>query len=404
MVVSKNRGPVSLRLSSLAVAILVTVLMLSGLVDLPRQVMVGPMSLLGGVMILCITAPLLYWAVTPRFPIPLLKTLAPLMLYIIWSLVSISWSLPDFTGLQNLLAPVAFCLLAGVAYRYCRSQENGWRTITTTLLMATGLALGLYGLNLLVSGIGTSEVIGARTFALFALFGLAVCLTRWRYGWKPGIFIALLIVFTIGASLSRMALAIALLFFLLAMIPLKDWRGGIRLILIASVVTLIGYQLVMHVEPIRSRFMEGDTSLQVGGIAINATGRTAFWNTLLDSYAESPWVGRGAGQAGRLINLRFPGIGQAHSEYLRILHDFGIIGLSFWCLGMISMLVTFVRGWVQADQRGDPAAAVHLAAILALISVALSMATDNPLVYIFVMAPFGILAGTSLGTMRRLPQ
>ncbi|MNT90185.1 hypothetical protein D3C72_2310390 [compost metagenome] len=56
---------------------------------------------------------------------------------------------------------------------------------------------------------------------------------------------------------------------------------------------------------------------------------------------------------------------------------------------------------MKADQRGDPAAAIHLAAILALFGVAISMATDNPLVYVFVMAPFGILVGASLGAMRR---
>lgn len=404
MVASMNRGPLSLRLSTVAFPILVGALLLTGLVDLPRQVSIGPVSLLGGVLILCILAPLLWWMASPRIHRPLLLTLTPTLLYIAWSLLSMAWSIPDLAGTQNLLAPVAFCLLAGVAYRYCRSHDDGWRRVSKAFLVATGLAIGLYGLNLAIGGFGSSEVIGARTFALFALFGLAICLTHWRYGWKPGLFGALVIIATIGASLSRMALAVALLFFLLAMIPLRDWRGGIRLLVMATVVGLVGYQLIMHVEPIRARFMEGDTSLQVAGVAINATGRTALWDALLESHAESPWFGRGAGQAGRLIVMRFPGLGQAHSDYLRILHDLGLVGLAFWILGMLSIAVTLIRGWVQADQRGDPAAAVHLAAILALVSVALSMATDNPLVYIFVMAPFGILVGTSLGAMRRNPQ
>jgi len=404
VVASMNRGSFSLRLSRVAFQILAGVLLLAGLVDLPRQVSVGPISMLGGVLILCTLAPLLWWVATPRLHRPLLAVLSPTLLYIAWSFLTTTWSLPDVTGTQNLLAPVAFCLLAGMAYRYCRSHENGWKRITKALLLATGLAVGLYGVNLAIAGFGTSEIIGARTFALFALFGLAVCLASWRYGWKPGLVFALVIVATIGASLSRMALAIALLFFLLAMIPLKDWRGSLRLLAMALVVSLVAYQLVMRVEPIRERFMEGDTTLQVGGININATGRTALWDALLDSYAQSPWIGKGAGQSGSLINRRFPGLGQAHSDYLRILHDLGILGLSLWVLGMLTLLVTHIRGWIQADQRGDPAAAVHLAAILALISVALGMATDNPLVYVFVMAPFGILVGTSLGAMRRTPQ
>ncbi|MNR81949.1 O-Antigen ligase [compost metagenome] len=404
MVASMNRGSFSLRLSRVAFQILAGVLLLAGLVDLPRQVSVGPISMLGGVLILCTLVPLLWWVATPRLHRPLLAVLAPTLLYIAWSFLSTTWAMPDVTGFQNLLGPVAFSLLAGVAYRYCRTYENGWKRVSKALLLSTGLAVGLYGVNVVIAGFGTSEIIGARTFALFALFGLAVCLTSWRYGWKPGLFFALVIVGTIGASLSRMALAIALLLFLLAMVPLKDWRGGLRLLAMALVISLVAYQLVMRVEPIRERFMEGDTTLEVGGLTINATGRTALWEALLDSYAQSPWIGKGAGQSGSLINSRFSGLGQAHSDYLRILHDLGILGLSLWVLGMLTLLVAHLRGWIQADQRGDPAAAIHLAAALALISVALGMATDNPLVYVFVMSPFGILVGTSLGAMRRNPQ
>jgi O-antigen ligase len=391
-------------MSSVAFAVIAGVLFLAGLVDLPRQFSFGPISMLGGVMVICIMAPFLCWLVRPRLHRSLLMVLAPTLTYIAWSFLTVSWSLPDLTGTQNLLAPVAFCGLALLAYLYSRKLQDGWWRISKALLWATALAVGLYALNVPMAGFGTSVVIGARTFALFALFGLAVCLTTWRYGWKPGLIGALVITATIGISLSRMALAIALLFFLLAQIPLKDWRGGVRLLAMAAVVVLVAYQLVMHVEPIRERFMEGDTSLQIAGININATGRTALWNALLESYAESPWIGKGAGQGGRLIVMRYPGLGQAHSDYLRILHDLGLLGLALWVTGMLTLLVTLAKGWVQADRRGDPAAAVHLAAILALFGVAISMATDNPLVYVFVMAPFGILVGTSLGAMRRNPQ
>jgi len=400
---SMKRGSRSLRLSTVAFPILAGALLLAGLVDLPRQISIGPISMLGAVMLICILMPLLWWIATPRFHRSFIMVLSPILLYIAWSFLTTTWSFPDLTGVQNLLAPVAFCLLAGVAFRYCRQKPDGWQKIGKALLVATGLSVGLYGLNVAIAGFGTSVIIGARTFALFALFGLAICLTTWRYGWKPGLFGALLIVVTIGASLSRMALAIALLLFLLAMIPLKDWRGGIRLLLMGALIGGIAYQLVMRVEPIRARFIEGDTTLQVGGISINATGRTALWGALLDSYAQSPWIGHGAGTSGRLINTRFSGLGQAHSDYLRILHDLGILGLAFWVFGMLSLLATHIRSWVQADQRGDPAAPIHLAAILSLVCIALSMATDNPLVYIFVMAPCGILVGASLGSMRRIP-
>ena len=45
----------------------------------------------------------------------------------------------------------------------------------------------------------------------------------------------------------------------------------------------------------------------------------------------------------------------------------------------------------------EPIAQLHLAAFLCLLSVAISMVTDNPLVYTFVMNPLAIVVGASLG-------
>jgi O-antigen ligase len=376
-------------------------MLFTGLVDVPRQVSVGPISLLGLTMVACILGPGLLWLARPRMYRSLLIALAPLLLYIAWSFLTIAWSLPGVTGVQNLLTPVAFCVLAELAFHYSRKHADGWWRLTKVLLTATGLAVGLYGLNIAAEGLGSSTFIGARTFALFALLGLSVCLAGWRYGWKPGLYGALLITLIIGLSLSRMALAIAIVLFLLAQLPSRTRRGGLRLIVMAALLGLISFQLVTRVEPIRERFMEGDTTLQVGGLAINATGRTALWNALLESHQANPIFGQGADSGGSLINQRFPGLGQAHSDYLRIMHDHGLIGLLLWSIGMLTLLVTLARGWLRADQCRDPAAPIHLAAILALCGVALAMATDNPMIYVFVMAPFGILVGSSLGAMRR---
>lgn len=402
MVQSPNERAWTWRLSTLTFLFLACLLLLSGLVDMPRQIAFAGISLLGLMLIGSIVGGGLLWLTQPRMYRSLLLTLLPLLLYVAWSLLTTTWSMPGVTGMQNLLAPVAFCVLAERAAHYSRTRSNGWKHLTWALLAATGLSVALYSLNIAAGGLGSVAFMGARTFALFALTGLAVCLAGWRYGWRTAPVGALLITVIIGLSLSRMALAIAIVLFLLAQLPSRTRKGGLRLIVTATLLTLVSYQLVTRVEPIRERFMEGDTTLEVGGLAINATGRTNIWTALLESYEASPIIGQGADSAGRLINTRFSGLGQAHSDYLRILHDHGLVGMLLWVAGMLSLLVALARGWLQADERGDPAAPIHLAAMLALLGVALSMATDNPLVYVFVMAPFGILVGTSLGAMRRL--
>jgi hypothetical protein len=44
---------------------------------------------------------------------------------------------------------------------------------------------------------------------------------------------------------------------------------------------------------------------------------------------------------------------------------------------------------------------VHAAAFLSLIGVAIAMITDNPLDYLFVMGPLGVLVGLSMGLEAR---
>ena len=40
---------------------------------------------------------------------------------------------------------------------------------------------------------------------------------------------------------------------------------------------------------------------------------------------------------------------------------------------------------------------IHAAAFLSLIAVAIAMITDNPINYLFVMGPLGVLAGLANG-------
>jgi O-antigen ligase len=211
---------------------------------------------------------------------------------------------------------------------------------------------------------------------------------------------AIIITLVIGASLSRLALGIALALFPLSQASLGNVFGWLRTIL--SVVLVVGssYLAITHIASLHDRFFEGDTRLQVGGAAINVTGREFLWRITLDSWRESPWVGKGAGSAEELVRRVSPDNEHPHNDYLRVLHDYGVVGLGLWLLTIVNLLWATWKAWARASYADNPEAQPHLAAFLSLVAFAAGMITDNVIVYVFVTAPLGILVGASIGRVK----
>ena len=119
------------------------------------------------------------------------------------------------------------------------------------------------------------------------------------------------------------------------------------------------------------------------------------------SAVESPWIGKGAGSASAYLADLYDGdIAHPHNDYLRILHDYGVVGLVLFLYGLARVGRLFWRNWAQPRELLQRR--LSLAAALALTAIAMMMVTDNTLVYVFVMGPLGILLGTALG-VRGLP-
>jgi O-antigen ligase len=155
---------------------------------------------------------------------------------------------------------------------------------------------------------------------------------------------------------------------------------------------------VFTFTPLKERFLEGDVRNVGGRVSINVSGRDLMWSLTWHSYLESPLYGKGIGSAERILFERSGGnLTHPHNEYLRILHDYGPLGLMFWVWGFVTLLRKTGRAWRKADQTQHPYASVHLAAVLSLAVVGIDMITSNPIVYVFVMGPVAIIVGTSLG-------
>lgn len=341
-------------------------------------------------------------AVKPRFGRALLLTVSPLLAFMAWAALSVTWSTPNIDTLQSLLVLAAMTgLLLLAASEGKRLVDT--RTLDGIIRLATGIACILFGGSLLVFEHGTGMLQAARGFSLFTLLLMAWHLAAWRHGDRRGFWWALLLTVFIGASLSRIAFATAVVLFAFSRIPVRGVIGWLRVGGWGAIAAAALAIALSTSSALRNRFFEGDVIFEVGGIPINATGRGLLWGITALSAMDSPVLGKGAGSAHHLLSTNLPGVGDTHNDYLRIFHDFGAIGLGIWIIALLTLVWATKSAWSRAVIAESPYARFHLTGFLALVAVAIPMTTDNPFVYIFVMAPLGVLVGLSLGLRRLEP-
>jgi O-antigen ligase len=295
-------------------------------------------------------------------------------------------------GIQSVLAVFAFIMAIAIVASSGQYLRPLVGTISTTFARVSWIAIGMYGATIPVWGLGNKDILGPRAFALLALIPLTWNLARWRYGERSAGIRALGLLGVILLGLSRLATVIALLLWPLSRTgsraSLRTWARVVALVALSLAVFFAAFEVI---APLRDRFIRGDV------VSINVSGRDDYWSVVWQSALTSPWIGHGAGSSEiRLLEHGFR-ITHPHNEYLRIFHDFGLVGLLLWFWGFFVLLASTFRAWRRADRMGSPDAYVHLAAWLGVVSLALGMITDNSLRYVHVLLPLGLTIGSSLG-------
>jgi O-antigen ligase len=389
-----------LPLYGLLKAIAASILFCNGLADLPRSIPVGPVT---GHAILTIAyyfAGLLFVVITPVLEPPKPSKTLPLVFFLFWGATSLAWTPSFVDGFQNLLALGTMPLLLTVGEATASTVPGFSHWVIRCLDAAAFTGASIYAASVVFWGAGTDAVITARSFGLFAVYGVASQLVKWRYGRKSGLLWAAAITVLIGVSESRLMLGIAVVLFPLAQIPAAGLRRCLRVAVVTAVVAGLSYGAFNYFDALRDRFLKGDVSLKVGDISINGSGRAAFWRTTLESWSEAPVWGKGAGSSEGLIESVFITVGHPHNDYLRILHDYGIIGETLWIVAISTLLVCVWRTWRRADVARQKERAPLLVALLMLVAFALSMTAENVMVIAFVTAPVGLVVGSALGAAR----
>jgi len=314
-----------------------------------------------------------------------------LALFALWAVCALpfNWTSP---AIQNVTVYLGFVLAIAVTGRWC-TPEAAEKLLGQ--IQWVGWVVGLiYLVTVLRGGLGGAGLYGARTFALSAAVLLAVAVVRRRSRLLP-----LLLLADIVFSLSRTGTAVGILVLVLALALRGTSR--VRMFRIAAFLAVgAAGALVVFTKftPLRDRFLGGDQAFSYGATKFNVSGRTEIWKFTWQSAQHHLWFGAGPGSAETAVSRQFITVNHPHDDYLRLIHDFGLIGLALFVIGFASLLH---RTWRNGRQTGEP---IHWVAFLSLISVAGSALTDNVLVYSFVMFPVGILVGASLsGTPSRSP-
>jgi O-antigen ligase len=112
-------------------------------------------------------------------------------------------------------------------------------------------------------------------------------------------------------------------------------------------------------------------------------------------------MGKGPGSANELMDdvLYRLEIGHPLNEYLRFLHDEGLVGFLLFLAGVSQLLILCWRAYRRSLVNHYPNSPFYLATFLALLAALLSMLTDNTASYIFVMGPLGVMVGTTLRSL-----
>ena len=379
-------------------------LLLAALIDLPQHIHVGPTSGQGveSIVLVALMA-LLCLNGYSAAGVPSVGRLWPLGLFVIWAIASFLWAGATQEGLQNVLVYAGFAemlLIAATAGRW--APDMTYRVMNAAFTIAAITGCSLYAISFAIAGHGNRVVVSPRPFGLFGVLVVAWFMPLYVSGSRRAGLIVLATVALTLVSLSRSALAAQLIVILLAWIgTTTNFRTVMRAVLALVTIVAVGLAAVFLYAPLNERFFGGDKA-QVAGLSINVTGRDALWSANWHWFTQKPVLGWGAGSSDRMTSA-LPGgfAAHPHNDYLRLLVDFGVIGVALFMTAYLGLMLITWRGWRAALPHGGMNAHVQAAALLALTGIAATMLVDNPLIEIAKMAPLGAMVGLALGLAAR---
>ncbi len=115
--------------------------------------------------------------------------------------------------------------------------------------------------------------------------------------------------------------------------------------------------------------------------SIHGSGRFDAWSyVLMTFFKPNPVFGSGIGTTQHYFYTHFTGLNVIHSEYIRLLSEVGILGVSLLAIAAVVYLIRLAQTFRAATTREGKAYA--LAGLGALVVYLIFMATDNAIDYV----------------------
>lgn len=377
-------------------AVVIGAILLAGFADQPRVIQFGGVSALAALMVIECAAVWCCWLKDPWSPARHAGMLS-FVLFGMWAVVSLLWT-P--MALLDIQPPLVFLLFLGLVLLSVREvhREPAFASqvgramdvlcVTTTVLCIIRI--------IFVDNSDVENATSDRSLVIVMLVGIAHQLSEWQCGRPRRLLFAGVMLLTIIFSLSRMASVVGLMLFPLAVL-LGVRRSQVTVK--TAQVLVVGGMLVASVllyEPMYDRFFGSNSISEVSADDFDSSGRTEMWEEITDSFRRNIWFGQGSGSTRPYTDK--PGLFHPHNDYLLLAHDYGLVGLGLWMLGIgatATQLFRHVRRAAGSRVARSEEYSLSLAALLSLVVLVLSMGTDNTVTYTFVMAPIAILIGSA---------
>lgn len=305
------------------------------------------------------------------------------------------------TWLLFLTALIAARLLAHSA----SSRQSLYRALTA-LAIFWGALLFVFAIAQ-VLGLGVVVAVGRPTAALLViLLSVPIAAALTSRAWAA-LLISLFLFMAILVSESRTATLAAVMLaavtwsievtkrpFWVSRRHLSYAVFGAVILVLAFGVTPLGARLESTFKALPSLISDPSSGTTRG----LTQGRSYVWPRLVSFAMDNPQrlvFGDGAGAASAvaaLITADNPW-DHPHNEFLRVLIDYGAVGLVLMVLLLARLAILFAAHYRALANKGSRLRAGPLAGLGALVSLIALMITDNPLTYTYVMVAFGLIAG-----------
>jgi O-antigen ligase len=402
------------RKPTLPQAVLFGLILLCCSVDTSRRISIAGVSGLGALTLAAGGAVWAAWLMRPVLPKHLLIILLPLIMFEVDALGTLFWYRPGMDGVQLAVVGLTFLAVMMLTARETFANPALAGTLHRAMLIASTLPVLAWAVIILSGKVAGDDLNLTRPFALYTLPVVAVALATWLGNNRPTLpgqrrqpirintFLplawSLIVAYVVLLGLSRTALVGILLMMPLSIAIRGNLKSAVMAVVILAVGAITFYAILYSNQGLYNRFFHEDAHMKVGSISINGSGRTQIWSSLWNNIGDD-WIGgKGISASEDFVNRHFRNIGQPHNDYLRFYYDQGIVGLGIWLIFLAVFLYRTTGNLMRSVYRRSADYPMHLAAILAVASVAFSMLTDNSVCYTFVMVPLAIVMGSSLGT------